>query len=258
MARKKRKSVAAIVPARYDSSRFPGKPLARINGKPMVQWVCEHALETTRDVFVATDDKRIARVVDDFGANVLFCEDDYTCGSERVMDAFVQLEENGYEYDYLLDLQVDEPMLHPADIRFLVDMMDRTDAMIGTLATEISNTKEANDPNVVKVVKNYKCEAMYFSRSRIPAIDKRVEYMFDGKVPPCEKHIGAYVFRKEVVRTLLAMPPTYHELLEGLEQLRWLDNGMTIAVGTTERDLISINTRADLRRIQKILSENVE
>ncbi len=240
-----------IIPARYASARFPGKALAPLGGTPLVEWVYRHGCAAAADVYVATDDARIAAAVESAGGSVLRSDKPYRNGSERVFDAFLSLLRAGHEYDYLVNLQVDEPLLPSADIRRVIDALADTAAPIATLAAPLRSA--ADDADTVKVVRASDGRALYFSRAAIPfhtaaAASAAALYW---------KHIGVYVFRRAVVAALASLPCTPLEQAEDLEQLRWLEAGYSIHVETTETEDIDINTAAALARAEALLKERL-
>lgn len=237
--------VVAYIPARYQSTRFPGKPLKDIDGKPMIQWVSERTAlaKSVERVSVATDDDRIRKVVEGYGGNVVMTSADCRSGTERVAEAAREC-----DADIIVNVQGDEPLIEPALIDDLVAPM-LADSSIGlaTPATRIKTEQEYLDPNTVKVVLDRQGNALYFSRSPVPnhmngfKLDEAVIY----------KHIGLYVYRREVLEKLAALEPTMLERAEGLEQLRALEHGIKIRVVLTSYNPESVDTPEDLDRVRE-------
>jgi 3-deoxy-manno-octulosonate cytidylyltransferase (CMP-KDO synthetase) len=235
----------AIIPARYNSTRFPGKPLALINGKPMFQWVytaCSTCTEVD-EVVLATDDTRIYDAAYDMGYNVLMTGECQS-GTDRVYGAAVYCGLN--QDDIVINVQGDEPLIQTDEISILTKhMKDNTRSRMATLATPIIFYK-ALDSNVVKVVVNHSNNALYFSRSVIPHGGKK--YL---------KHIGIYAYRMATLSLLCVLNQTYLEMSEKLEQLRALDNGITIDVIITSHDTVSVDTPKDIERVKSYLKNTV-
>lgn len=239
-------TTTAIIPARYASSRFPGKPLVMIDGKTMIQRVFEQvSLASTVDhVIVATDDHRIFEHVKSFGGEVMMTGSDHVSGTDRCAEVAAALQGT----DYVINVQGDEPFIQPQQIDLLVDTLKASPYGIATLAKQITENEVLLNENVVKVATATSGEALYFSRHPVP---------FMRGVPKDEwisrglhfKHIGLYGFTKAVLLKIAALPPGKLELAESLEQLRWLENGYRIAVGITTVDTIGIDTPADLERL---------
>jgi len=237
-----------IIPARYASSRFEGKPLANLLGKPMVQHVYESACQakTLNEVIVATDDRRIYDAVKQFGGNVQMTGVCAT-GTERVAVVAERL-----TCDIIANIQGDEPLLEPA----LIDMMlqpflDRPAVQVCTLKQRVCTVTDYRDVNVVKVVTNLEGDALYFSRASMP-----------GKVPeaalqkfPVYRHVGLYVYRREQLLAFTKWESTPYEIAEGLEQLRFLEHGIPIHVMETDTPLIGVDVPGDLERVKRILEE---
>ncbi len=228
-----------IIPARYGSSRFPGKPLALIGGKPMIQWVYERARQSKLDeVVVATDDQRILDAVEHFGGKALMTADTHPSGTDRCAEV-AAMEAFG-AFSFVVNIQGDEPGMDPALIDAAVDLL-RSDKQlqISTLASKIGDETRVADPNVVKVVFDQQHKALYFSRSPLP-------YVREGGQASFYRHIGLYAFRRNVLLELARLAQSALEKAEQLEQLRWLENGIPIGVAVVEHRAISIDTPADL------------
>ena len=241
-----------IIPARYASTRFPGKPLADMKGKYMIQRVYEQARKVLDHVCVATDDDRIFNAVQSFGGEVVMTSAQHRSGTDRCFEAYRTL--GGHE-DVVINIQGDEPFIKPEQIESLIACFDSPQTQIATLVRpfEASEGYEAlANPNSPKVVLNERHEALYFSRSVIPYL---------RGVEPAEwlsrhtyyKHIGMYGYRADVLGQITCLPQSSLELAESLEQLRWLQNGYTIKVGITTQETIGIDTPADLEKAIALL-----
>jgi 3-deoxy-manno-octulosonate cytidylyltransferase (CMP-KDO synthetase) len=239
--------VIAVIPARYESSRFPGKPLAPIAGRSMIQRVYERAKAAERisRAIVATDDERILKAVMDFGGEAIMTRRDHHSGTDRVAEVAVHIPAAIY-----VNVQGDEPLIDPAAIDAIVEaMQDDATVQIGTLASPILQTAEIMDPNVVKVVLDFDDNALYFSRAPIPWVrDTKAA----GAVQHL-KHIGLYACRHEALMDFPTLPPGELERVEQLEQLRWLENGYKIRVVETEYDAVSVDVPADIARVEALL-----
>ena len=237
--------ILGIIPARFASTRFPGKPLADILGKSMIQRVYEQATKSTRlhKVVVATDDERIKNHVKTF-AHAIMTKPEHPTGTDRCKEALALL---GESYDYVINIQGDEPMIDPIQIDQLADLLDNK-VELATLAKKINDAGQLENPNVVKVVTNQDGFAMYFSRSVIPFIRnnsiKEKTQQFDFL-----KHIGIYGYRSDTLHDITQLKPGMLERAESLEQLRWLENGYQIKVGLTEIENIGVDTPEDLNKI---------
>jgi 3-deoxy-manno-octulosonate cytidylyltransferase (CMP-KDO synthetase) len=236
-----------IIPARYASTRFPGKPLADIGGKSMIQRVYEQASKALDTVMVATDDQRIFDAVIAFGGKVVMTSDQHRNGTDRCYEALTKVEDN---FDVVINIQGDEPFVHPEQIAELKKCFDDAGTQIATLVKPFSADDDfealfnANSP---KVVFNVSREALYFSRSIIPYYRNagHAEWL---KKQTYYKHIGMYAYRSQVLAEITRLPQSPLELAESLEQLRWLENGYKIKVGITDTETIAIDTPEDLVR----------
>jgi len=237
--------VTAIIPARYDSTRLPGKALADINGKPLIQHVCERVgmAETVSRVVVATDDKRIARTVKAFGGFSIMTSPDHACGTDRVAEAATTI-----DGDIILNVQGDEPLIEPDIIDGVVKrILDDDDIVCSTAASPIKNERDYTDPNAVKVVMDGSGRALYFSRAPLP-------YRCDGGFGGAYLHAGLYCFRRRFLLRLATLPQTPLEKAEKLEQLRILENGFHIGVFVDSYRSIGVDTPEDLERVRRIMS----
>ncbi|MFW8600848.1 3-deoxy-manno-octulosonate cytidylyltransferase [Desulfobacterota bacterium M19] len=243
-------NVVAIIPARYHSNRFEGKPLAVIMGKPMVQRVYERAasVELLSRVAVATDDKRIADCVRAFGGEVVMTRGDHVSGTDRLAEAAELL--NIGEQDVVVNIQGDQPMFDRQVVRQVAQpLIDDPALPMATLIYKIIRETEINDPNHVKTVFDRNGMALYFSRSPIP-----FQRNPDEPVPPTYyKHLGFYAYRKGFLLTFVGLPEGEWERFEKLEQLRALEFGYRIKVVLTEHDSVEVDTPEDLQRVEKLL-----
>lgn len=243
----------AIIPARHASTRFPGKPLADMAGKPMIQRVYEQVKKATDDVWVATDDQRIFDAVEAFGGKVVMTSAEHRSGTDRIQEAYTKI---GGNFDVIINVQGDEPFIQPEQIEALKNCFDSNDVELATLVKPFRKEDgfdslfNANSP---KVVINRNNEAIYFSRSIIPYIrdthhtkwlDKHIFY----------KHIGMYAYRADVLNEITRLPQSNLEKAESLEQLRWIENGYRIRVGYTDVETIGIDTPEDMERAIAFLS----
>jgi 3-deoxy-manno-octulosonate cytidylyltransferase (CMP-KDO synthetase) len=243
--------ITAIIPARYGSTRFEGKALADICGKPMIQHVYERTTRSSlvSDVVVATDDERIAAAVRKFGGRVEMTSTGHETGTDRLAEVAGRIES-----DIIVNVQGDEPLIEPAMIDEAIEpLVGDGSIMMSTLKSRIKSLHDFLSPNVVKVVTDWEGFALYFSRSPVPNFrdkwnDLKDEKFSSGKLL-CYKHVGLYVYRREFLLQFSQMSPTYLELSEKLEQLRVLENGYRIKVVETSHDSIGVDTPADLAAV---------
>lgn len=248
---KKLKNVVCVIPARYASSRFPGKPLVRILNKPMIQWVYERAKQAAgvKDVVVATDDTRICHAVEAFGGNVVMTSKYHPTGTSRVAEAARR-----YSCDIVVNVQGDEPFISPQVICETVKRLQKNSGVfVSTAAAPFSKPAELNDVNVVKVVLNKKNEALYFSRSAIPNMQGAKLWKDVSK--SVLRHIGIYAYTKSFLFKLARLAPSPLEQSERLEQLRVMENGYSIGVARVAYDGMAVDTPADLQKIKRYLSK---
>lgn len=238
----------AIIPSRYGSSRFPGKPLALIAGKPMIQWVYENVSKASflDNVYVATDDKRIFSCVEKFGGHALMTSNTHTCGTDRLAECAEIL--NLQDEDLVLNIQGDEPLINEELIQDLYSCFDKEEVYMGTLRKLIEVKEELNNPNVVKVINDVNDYAIYFSRYCLP-------FERDGKETIHYKHIGAYGYKTWFLKKYSKMAKTPLENSESLEQLRVLENGYKIRVKETNYQTVGVDTPEQLREVELILME---
>ena len=236
---------AILIPARYASSRLPGKPLLRTTGKYLIQHVYERACQSRRasQVIVATDDPRIVAAVVSFGGHALLTRRDHSSGTDRVAEVAQDL-----DADVIVNLQGDKPLVDSANLDLLPDLLQRNpDADMATLAVPITSLEQWQNPNCVKVVCDAAGRALYFSRSPIPCVrDGRPDF---GAEPPCFlQHLGLYAYRRDFLLQLAALPPEPLERLEKLEQLRVLALGRRIQLGVVRQAAIGVDTYDDYER----------
>ncbi len=243
-------NIIGIIPSRYGSTRFPGKPLVDIFGKPMIQHVYERAKQALDNVFVATDDKRIFKIVEGFGGKVVMTTKKHKSGTDRCAEAAdIIAKDYNLNADVIINIQGDEPFIYPEQIQTLAKLFDKKRTQIGTLIKPIINTEDIFDENKPKVIFNNKYEAIYFSRSPIPFV--RGEKKDNWVNNRFYKHIGIYGYRYDILKKITQLKSSYLENLESLEQLRWIENGYKIKVGITEYESISIDTKRDLKKLHK-------
>ena len=239
--------VVVVIPARYASTRLPGKPLVPLSGKPMIQRVYERARSASRvhRVLVATDDERIVKAVEGFGGEARMTRADHRTGTERVAE--VAAHEEG---DVFVNIQGDEPLLDPAAVDTAVEsLLEEPAASIDTVATPIKTPADIMDPNVVKTVLDFDGNALYFSRAPVPWVRDTASKMQVRHL----KHLGLYVFRREALLEYPTLPQGELERIEQLEQLRWLENGWKIRVAEVEHDAVSVDVPEDVARVEKLL-----
>jgi 3-deoxy-manno-octulosonate cytidylyltransferase (CMP-KDO synthetase) len=243
----------AIIPARYASTRFPGKPLAMLGGKPVIQRVYEQAISVLGEAYVATDDERIFKTVTDFGGKAVMTRTDHKSGTDRIEEAVEKL---ATDADVIINIQGDEPFVQASQLQALMQLFDDPETQIGTLGKPFENMEAVDNPNSPKIVCDRRGFALYFSRSVIPHVrgKERAEWIEHF---PYLKHLGLYAYRREVLREVTQLPQTPLELAESLEQLRWLENGYRIRVGLTDVETVGIDTPADLERAEEFLRQSV-
>ena len=241
--------ILGIVPARYNSTRFPGKPLADINGKSMVQRVYEQSSLSKKlsKVMVATDDERIANHVRDFGGQLMMTSPQHQSGTDRCAE--IIRNDSGSEWDVVINIQGDEPFIHPEQIDLLCSVFESRNASIGTLVKKISSPDELFNHNNVKVILNKRGEAIYFSRSPVPYNRNFPEQEW-LKYSTYYKHIGIYGYTSPTLLEIAGLPKTNLEVTESLEQLRWIENGYVIRAEVTSHESIAIDTPEDLLKVK--------
>jgi len=241
-----------VIPARYDSTRYPGKPLAKIHGKSMIEHVWINAKKSNaNEVIIATDDKQIYETAEKFGANVLMTSNDHRSGTDRVCEVGVKL--NWPENQVLINVQGDEPMLSHVTINECAELFDDPLVDIATLASPLQNIKDWNDPNIVKVLVDHNLFAIYFSRAPIPYSNRKMCNIQDSEF--ILHHHGIYGFKLNVLKFISALDVSEIEELECLEQLRIICNGLKIKVGrSSERPGPSVDVKDDIKLIEDLLN----
>lgn len=238
-----------IIPARYASTRFPGKPLAILGGKTVIQRVYEQATAVLQEAYVATDDERIFQTVEQFGGHAVMTRTDHKSGTDRIEEA---AEKIGTKADIIINIQGDEPFIQRSQIETLMHLFDTPDTQIGTLGKPFESIEAAMNPNSPKIVTDLRGFALYFSRSIIPFVRGQQQSDWLQHFPYL-KHLGLYAYRREVLRQVTQLPQSPLELAESLEQLRWLENGYRIRVGLTNVETVGIDTPEDLQRAEAFL-----
>ena len=238
-----------LIPARYASTRFPGKPLALLAGKPVIQHVYEQAAKVLDAVYVATDDERIYNKVTEFGGKAVMTSTEHHSGTDRIEEA---LEKVGGDFDVVVNIQGDEPFIAQSQIETLCHCFEDEATQIATLGKPFECIKAVENPNSPKIVVDNRGYAMYFSRSIIPFV-RGVERQEWLKKYPFLKHLGIYAYRTEVLKAITRLPQSSLELAESLEQLRWLENGYRIKVGITNVETVGIDTPEDLQRAEDFI-----
>ncbi len=250
-----KKDFIAIIPARYASTRFPGKPLAMLGGKTMIERVYTRAAAIVPQVAVATDDERIARAVESFGGTAVMTSSAHRSGTDRCLEAFEKL---GCPADVVINIQGDEPFIAQSQIEALVSCFDDADVNIASLARPFDPARGFDalfDPNLVKVVMADNMDALYFSRSIIPYVRNHdwKKWLENARY---HTHVGLYGYRADTLRSICALPQSSLELAESLEQLRWLQAGYRIRMALTTEPNFGIDTPADLEEAEKYIAEN--
>jgi 3-deoxy-manno-octulosonate cytidylyltransferase (CMP-KDO synthetase) len=245
-------SIVGIIPARFASTRFPGKPLVDIKGKPMIQRVYERASEVIANVVVAIDDQRIYDAVTAFGGNAVMTSETHKSGTDRAAEALEKFEKKSNKnFQVVVNIQGDEPFIRADQIEMIVNCFNDNLTQIATLIKPITENSVVFDPNRPKVVIDKNNFALFFSRSPIPFVRDKVNSKW------CEEHrfyqhIGMYAYRRETLNEITKLPQTLLEKAESLEQLRWLENGYKIKTAVTEFESYGIDTPEDLARVLKL------
>jgi 3-deoxy-manno-octulosonate cytidylyltransferase (CMP-KDO synthetase) len=241
--------VVVVIPARYGSTRLPGKPLVLLAGKPMIQHVYERAklAQRANQVIVATDDERIVKVVEEFGGEARMTRANHRTGTERVAEVAAHV-----EGDVFVNVQGDEPLLDPAAVdTAIASLLEEPMASISTVATPVKTPADIMDPNVVKTVLDFDGNALYFSRAPIPWVRDTTSKIQVRHL----KHLGLYVFQREALLEYPTLPQGELERIEQLEQLRWMENGWKIRVAEVEHDAVSVDVPEDVVRVEKLLQK---
>ncbi|MBR5555623.1 3-deoxy-manno-octulosonate cytidylyltransferase [bacterium] len=241
---------AIIIPARYGSSRLEGKPLLKVAGKPVIQWVYEKAMQAKLAdiIIVATDDERIFNAVEEFGGNVEMTSINHKCGSDRIRE----VADRHPEISYIVNLQGDEPLIEPSAIDAVAKHVQEDDrADISTLIRILKDEEEINNPNLVKCVIDKEGFALYFSRSKIPFERNPINGNFYG-------HLGIYGYKREALISMTSLAQTPLEMTESLEQLRALENGMKIKTSVVDFVPVGIDTAQDLEKFKAIVESKIK
>ena len=239
-----------IIPARYASTRFPGKPLAMLGGRTVIQRVYEQATAILDEAYVATDDERIFQAVEQFGGRAIMTRADHKSGTDRIEEA---AEKIGTQADVIINIQGDEPFIQKSQIETLMHLFDEPSTQIGTLGKRFESIEAAMNPNSPKIVTDKRGFALYFSRSIIPYVRGKEQTEWLQHFPYL-KHLGLYAYRREVLQEVTQLPQSPLEIAESLEQLRWLENGYRIRVGLTDVETVGIDTPEDLQRAEEFLA----
>jgi 3-deoxy-manno-octulosonate cytidylyltransferase (CMP-KDO synthetase) len=239
--------VVAIIPARYASTRFPGKPLIDIGGKSMIQRVVEQVqtCSVVAEIIVATDDERILQHVANLGVRCIMTSPQHPSGTDRCLEAY---ELSGLQADCILNIQGDEPFVDAQQLNALAQLIALPEVSIATLAKKITDAETLFDPSKVKVVMNAHSQALYFSRQAIP-FNRNSEQAAWHSLHTYYKHLGLYAYKPQVLQEICALPPSSLEKAESLEQLRWVENGCAIHVAITEIESPAIDTPEDLAAV---------
>lgn len=246
--------IIGVIPSRFGSTRFPGKPLALIAGKPLIQWVVEQCRKASclSEVIVATDDERIQKVASSF-CEVAMTSPHHASGTDRVEEVLRKT-----DADAALNIQGDEPLIDPQVISAVAGLLSQSSAKMTTAATPIRNVEEYDNPNVVKVVMDVYGRALYFSRRTIPYMRELASQPAEEQLAgfPFYKHLGIYGYHRETLKKWVRLPISSLERAEKLEQLRALENGISIAVAKVDHESIGVDTPEDVARVERILKSN--
>ncbi|UTW62954.1 3-deoxy-manno-octulosonate cytidylyltransferase [bacterium SCSIO 12741] len=252
------KKAVAIIPARYGSTRLEGKPLVDILGKTMIQRVYEQTRQAIDTVFVATDDERIKMAVVEFGGNVIMTSPDHENGTTRCLEAYERIMElTGESFDIIVNVQGDEPMLDPQQLRDLLSCFEQPNTQLATLVLPVSSQEDLFNESEVFVVFNRRKEALYFSRAVIPHI-RGVHKTRWMEFNTFYKHIGLYGYSYEALKEFAGLPMSNLEKMESLEQNRWIENGNSIRIEITDHDSIPVDTIDDLEKVRYLLKSREE
>lgn len=238
--------IIGVIPARYESSRFPGKPLALINGKPMIWWVYTRCKEVKEldELYVATDDQRIVNTCNQYGIDVILTSDKHKTGTDRVGEVASKI-----DADIYVNIQGDEPLIEPNEIRDLLGCFEDESVYLANLKQEIVDLEEAAKTNVVKIVTDINDDALYMSRSVIPSNIK------DGKMCKTYRHIGIYGFKKDFLFKYINMPQSPLELGEGVEMMRVVENGYKMRVHETKYESVSVDLPEHIQLVEEIMKK---
>ncbi len=240
-----------IIPARYQSTRFPGKPLAMLNNKPIIRWVYENVSKVLDDVWVATDDDRILKTVEAFGGHAVMTSSDHQSGTDRCAEAARKISES-VSFDVVINIQGDEPFIRTEQVESIISCFNSRETEIATLIKAVTDIEELHNPNRPKVVVSKNMEALFFSRSTIPYVrgSNPEDWLDKARF---FSHIGMYAYRGDILQELTQLPMGRLEQAESLEQLRWLENGYRVKTAITETESIGIDTPEDLEHAKKLI-----
>ncbi len=241
----------AIIPARYASTRFPGKPLALLDGKTVIQRVYEQVIAVIPDTWVATDDERIMQAVESFGGKAVMTSPNHKSGTDRIEEA---AEKINTQADVIVNIQGDEPFIQASQIKTICQQFEEASTQIATIGKPFATMDEVDNVNSPKIVTDNNGFALYFSRSVIPYVRGKEHKVWLDDFPFL-KHLGIYAYRRDVLREITQLPQSSLEKAESLEQLRWLQNGYRIRVGITHVETVGIDTPADLKRAEEFLKQ---
>lgn len=242
-----------IIPARYASTRFPGKPLAVLGGKTVIQRVYEQVATVLGEAYVATDDERIYQAVEAFGGRAVMTRSDHKSGTDRIEEAAEKIATTA---DVIINVQGDEPFIQKSQLETVKSLFDDPQVQIGTLGKPFESMEAVENPNSPKIVCDVRGYAMYFSRSVIPYVRGKEASEWLAHFPYL-KHLGIYAYRREVLAEITRLPQSPLEIAESLEQLRWLQNGYRIRVGETDVETVGIDTPEDLQRAEEFLKSQL-
>lgn len=246
--------ILGIIPARYGSSRFEGKPLALINGRMMIQRVYEQAKKADKlaEVVVATDDQRICDAVVSFGGKVVMTSSNHKSGTDRCREV---VEKVGADFDAVINIQGDEPYINPLQINQIAALISDDDTQIASLCKPIRDIDELLSHNAVKVVVDKNGKALYFSRYTIPFQRNETDTTKWMQLRTYYKHIGIYAYKSQILKEISALPQSGLEMSEALEQLRWLENGYAVRMGVTEYESYSVDVPDDIKKIETVFKD---
>ncbi len=242
-----------IIPARFGSTRLEGKPLADICGKPMIQHVYEHSAKVLDNVYIATDDKRIESAVLEFGGKVVMTSNQHNSGTNRCLEAYEIIQKkSNREFDVVINIQGDEPMLEPAQLQELMGCFNNPKTKLATLIAKVINGEDLFNKSEVFVTFDINKKALYFSRAVIPEIKgvAKSEWIYKTTY---YKHVGLYAYTPAALKMFADLPQSNLEITEGLEQNRWIENGHPIHVAITEFDSIPVDTKEDLEKVRNLM-----
>ncbi len=247
-------NIVGIIPSRYSSTRLPGKPLAMIGDKPMVQWVYENCSKGLDHVFVATDDQRIVDAVEAFGGKAVMTKEDHTSGTDRCAEAAEKIKEKyGLDSDVIINIQGDEPFFNPEILEDVKKSFENPETQIATMIQEATEPDHIFNPGEAKVILNPKNEAIYFSRSPIPYL-RNIEQSEWLKHHTYYRHLGIYAYRIDTLNKIVQLEPSSLEKAESLEQLRWIENGIPVTCVITDMDeTMCIDTPEDLEKANEFI-----